>query len=110
MNETLIFPARGARPLWDLLVVGSREVGDGLRRVSLVGDDLEGFVFRPGQLLTLSLPGGRAFERRRFVIVGSDREELRLEVEVPRGDAPAERGAVRAQIGDPIRAEAPVRD
>lgn len=107
MNETLTF--RTTRPIWDLVVVGSRELCEDTRRVSLIGDDLEGFDFRPGQELVLRLPiGAERPERRRYTIAGFDPAELRLDLDVPvHGDPLAARWATAARVGDPIRAERP---
>jgi len=109
MNETLAFPTRAMRSVWDLVVVGSRELTREVRRVSLIGEDLEGLDLRPGQQLVLTLPSsGSDPERRRYTIVGFDPDELRLDVDVPiRGDAPAARWLKSATIGDPVTAEPP---
>ena len=106
MNQTLTFPRRDARARWDLMVVGSCDLGEGLRRVSLIGDDdLEGHIFRPGQVLELSLPGGGP-PRRQYVIAAFDRQELRLDLDVPvNNDAAAACWLQHARIGDPIVAE-----
>jgi NAD(P)H-flavin reductase len=107
MNEMLTFPRRDARARWDLMVVGSRDLGEGLRRVSLIGgDELEGVAFYPGQVLVLSLPGKR--DNRRYAIADFDQVELRLDLDVPIASDPAAACWLQtAQIGDPVRAERP---
>ena len=52
MNQALPLPARPARQAWPLVVVGSREVTPAMRRVSLIGDTLASFDYRPGQDLS----------------------------------------------------------
>jgi NADPH-dependent ferric siderophore reductase len=105
MNETLAFPAGARRRVWPLMVVGSREIAPQLRQVSLIGEDLDGFAFRPGQALVLTLPGDGE-SRRRYTIAAFDPDELRLDVEVPvAGDALAAQWTATVCIGDPILAE-----
>ena len=109
MTQLFTFPAQPARAAWPLVVVGSREITPRLRRVSLIGECLEGFVHRPGQSLVLSLPQpGGALARRHYTIRDFDREELRLDIDlVAHGQTPGVRWAQSARIGDPILAEGP---
>jgi NADPH-dependent ferric siderophore reductase len=89
-----------------LVVVGTRPLTPALRRGSLISDELEGFVFRPGQDVVLKLPGREG--QRRCPIAGFDPEELRLDVDLTvAGDPMAAGWAASACIGDQIVAEGP---
>ena len=94
---------------WPLTVVGARDITPRMRRVSLVGETMEQFDYRPGQDLVLNLPddhGGQA--RRHYTIRRFDPAETRLEIDfVLHGASPATRWARRAAIGDQIVAEGP---
>ena len=109
MTKVFGFPSRPNRPVWPLIVVGSRELTARMRRVSLIGESLAGFEYRPGQDLILGLPaleGGVA--KRHYTIRGFDSGELRLDIDVViHGDAPGARWARSARIGDPALAEGP---
>ncbi|HTX49489.1 MAG TPA: siderophore-interacting protein [Caulobacteraceae bacterium] len=108
MNQAFPLPVRLARQAWPLVVVGSRELTPAMRRVSLVGETLAGFDYRPGQDLVLSLPSLAGVARRHYTIRGFDREELRLDVDVlVHGAGPGSRWAETAKIGDPVLAEGP---
>ena len=109
MHETIAFPARAARPVWPLVVVAARDVTPRMRRVSLVGEALERFSWRPGQDLVFSLPqSGGGVARRHYTIRAFDPHELRLEVDVVlHGASPGARWAASAKIGDPVTAEGP---
>ena len=115
MTQVFTFPAHPHRAAWPLVVVASRQLTPRTRRVSLIGESLEGFAHRPGQSLVLGLPqpcGGVA--RRSYAIRHFDREELRIDLDVvthgasPTGGAsPGVRWAQSARIGDPVLAEGP---
>lgn len=109
MSQAFTFPIHPHRAAWPLVVVGAREITPRMRRVSLIGDSLEGFAYRPGQSLVLGLPqpcGGVA--RRCYAIRNFDREELRLDIDVAtHGASPSVRWAQSARIGDPVLAEGP---
>jgi NADPH-dependent ferric siderophore reductase len=111
MNQ--IEPAAAFRrpPLtrWPLTVVGARDITPRMRRVSLVGDTLDAFEYRPGQDLALNLPDGAGGQvRRHYTIRRFDPAETRLDIDfVLHGASPATRWARRAAIGDHIVAEGP---
>jgi NADPH-dependent ferric siderophore reductase len=111
MNQ--IEPAAAFRrpPLtrWPLTVVGAQDITPRMRRVSLVGDALEAFEYRPGQDLALNLPDGAGGQvRRHYTIRRFDPAETRLDIDfVLHGRAPAANWARRAAIGDQIVAEGP---
>lgn len=108
MNQTFPVPVRVGRPAWPLVVVGAREVTPAMRRVSLIGETLAGFDYRPGQDLVLSLPAPGGPARRHYTIRGFDRAELRLDIDVlVHGAGPGSRWAETAKIGDPVLAEGP---
>jgi NADPH-dependent ferric siderophore reductase len=105
MNQMVTISAQLASPVWSLLVVASGETAAQVRRVSLVGDDLEGFVHDPGQHVVLSLPTEKGALCRACPITGFDAEELRLDVCLPVAeDIPAARWADAARIGDAVTA------
>ena len=104
MNQLIRFPLRAERAAWPLVLVASEETSPRRRRVSLIGECLAGYVYRPGQDLMVSLPGGA---RRRYAICGYDATELRLDIEVPADGASG--WAETAEIGDPVVAEGPRR-
>lgn len=109
MTQVFTFPAHPSRSAWPLVVVASRQITPRMRRVSLIGEALEGFAHRPGQSLVLGLPqpcGGLA--RRHYAIRRFDRDELRLDIDlVTHGVSPGVRWAQQAHIGDPVLAEGP---
>jgi NADPH-dependent ferric siderophore reductase len=111
MNEINRPAAFQRRPLsrWPLTVVGAVNITPRMRRVSLVGEELEGFDYRPGQDLLLNLPddnGGVA--RRHYTIRRFDALEGRLEIDFAlHGAWPATNWARRAALGDTITAEGP---
>jgi NADPH-dependent ferric siderophore reductase len=106
------FPAsllgRPQRPTWRLTVVGARDVTPRMREVSLIGDDLGAFSYRPGQDLVLGLPAGEGVARRHYTIRRFDRQEQRLDIQfVLHGSSPAVRWATSARLGETILAEGP---
>src|SRR5580692_866611 len=111
MNQ--IEPAAAFRraPLtrWPLTVVGAQDITPRMRRVSLVGERLEAFEYRPGQDLVLNLPDGTGGQaRRHYTIRRFDAAETRLEIDfVLHGRSPATNWARRAAIGDEITADGP---
>src|ERR1700761_9472544 len=75
MNE-INRPAAFRRPplaRWPLTVVAAADVSPRMRRVSLVGEGMESFEFRPGQDLVLNLPGNDGVARRHYTIRRFDR-------------------------------------
>jgi NADPH-dependent ferric siderophore reductase len=117
MNE-INRPAAFRRPplaRWPLTVVGAVDITPRMRRVILVGESLDGFDYRPGQDLVLSLPdenGGPenngGVVRRHYTIRRFDAPELRLDIDfVLHGRSPATDWARRAALGDIITAEGP---
>ena len=111
MNE-INRPAAFRRPppaRWPLTVVGAVDVTPRMRRVSLVGETLAGFDYRPGQDLVLSLPDDSgAPVSRHYTIRRFDTQELRLDIDfVLHGRSPATDWARRAALGDTITAEGP---
>jgi NADPH-dependent ferric siderophore reductase len=108
MNLATPFRARPGRQAWPLVVVGSREVTPAMRRVSLIGDTLASFDYRPGQDLVLTLPAPDGAARRHYTIRGFDADELRLDIDVVvHGAGPGSRWADTARVGDPVLAEGP---
>ena len=108
MNNQIPFPARAHRPTWNLTVVGARDVTPAMREVSLIGEDLASFAYRPGQDMVLSLPTETGVARRHYTIRRFDRTELRLDIQfVLHGDAPGARWARMARHGDRLIAEGP---
>jgi NADPH-dependent ferric siderophore reductase len=111
MNE-INRPAAFRRPplaRWPLTVVGAVDITPRMRRVSLVGESLAGFDYRPGQDLVLSLPDVSGnLARRHYTIRRFDTEELRLDIDfVLHGRSRATDWARRAALGDVITAEGP---
>src|SRR5579864_4810080 len=109
MQQTLPFRPRRERPVWPLVVVGAEDVTPRMRRVSLVGESLEAFAWRPGQDMVFSLPQpGGGLARRHYTIRAFDPAECRLDVDVVlHGASPGATWAARARIGDPLLAEGP---
>ncbi len=96
-------------PRWPLTVVAAFDVTPRMRRVSLVGETMDGFQSRPGQDLVLNLPdahGGAA--RRHYTIRRFDPLEGRIDIDfVLHGASPATDWARRAKLGDEIVADGP---
>jgi NADPH-dependent ferric siderophore reductase len=94
---------------WPLTVVAAHDITPRMRRVSLIGETLEGFEHRPGQDLVLNLPDGAAGQaRRHYTIRRFDAAETRLDIDfVLHGASPATHWARRAAIGDQLVAEGP---
>jgi NADPH-dependent ferric siderophore reductase len=89
-------------------VVGARDVTPRMREVSLIGDDLAAFAYRPGQDLVLNLPSEAGVARRHYTVRRFDAAELRVDIQfVLHGDAPAARWARQARLGDELTAEGP---
>jgi NADPH-dependent ferric siderophore reductase len=109
MQQTFSSRLRPARPAWPLVVVGAMDLSPRMRRVSLVGESLEGFAWRPGQDMVLSLPQpGGGVARRHYTIRAFDAAECRLDVDVVlHGASPGASWAATARIGDPVLAEGP---
>jgi NADPH-dependent ferric siderophore reductase len=106
MTQMLIPAPRAAPTAWSLLLVANREIAGDARRISLVGDDLEGFVQQSGQgaRLTLQTPTGVLI--RDYPIHGFDADELRLDLTARMAeDAAMARWARSAGIGDTVIAE-----
>jgi NADPH-dependent ferric siderophore reductase len=109
MNE-INRPAAFRQPLsrWPLTVVGAVDITPRLRRISLIGETLAGFDYRPGQDLVLSLPAVGGIARRHYTIRRFDTQELRLDIDfVLHGRSPATDWARRVALGDTITAEGP---
>ncbi len=108
MPREIPFAARPPRPTWRLTVVGARDVTPRMREVSLIGDDLAAFAYRPGQDLVLGLPTETGTARRHYTVRRFDPTELRLDIQfVMHGDAPAARWARQTRLGDRLVAEGP---
>jgi NADPH-dependent ferric siderophore reductase len=106
MTLMLISTPRAAPTALSLLLVANRQVAGDVRRISLVGDDLEGFVRRAGQRVALTLQAPNGALRRDYLIQDFDPEELRLDLAAGGADDPAMAGWARsAGIGDPVIAE-----
>ena len=109
MSEQTAFPARPPRQSWTFSVAAARDVSPRLREVSLVGDNLAAFSYRPGQDVVLNIPvdADRA-ARRHYTIRRYDRDAQRLDIQfVLHGVSPATQWARDARAGDPILAEGP---
>ena len=104
-------PSRGGRPekaTWPLTVVATHDVTPRMRRVSLVGEDMSAFAYRPGQDLVLALPQPGEAARRHYTIRAFDPVEQRLEIDVVmHGDNPGPAWARNARIGDTLEAVGP---
>lgn len=96
-------------PRWPLTVVSAFDVTPQMRRVSLVGETLDRFQFRPGQDLVLTLPDAHgAIARRHYTIRRFDAPEGRLDIDfVLHGRSPATDWARRVSLGDEVTAEGP---
>jgi hypothetical protein len=106
MTHMPIPAPRAAPGAWSLLLVAARVTGGDERRISLVGDDLEGFVRQDGQRarLTLQTPSGILI--RDYPIDGFDADELRLDLAARVAEDPAMACWARwAEIGDTVIAE-----
>ncbi|HWA62696.1 MAG TPA: siderophore-interacting protein [Caulobacteraceae bacterium] len=112
MTDLALQPApfrRPAPPTWRLVVVDAFDVTPRMRRVRLVGDDMDAFAWRPGQDLKLLIPqSGAEPARRHYTIRGWDAAEQRLEIDVVlHGDGPGARWGRTARLGDEIEAQGP---
>ena len=106
MTQMLIPAPRAAPGAWSLLLVAAREIAGDERRISLVGDDLEGFVHQSGQRARLTLQTPTAVLTRDYPIRGFDTDELRLDLAACEADDPAIACWARsARIGDTVIAE-----
>jgi NADPH-dependent ferric siderophore reductase len=106
MTQMLIAAPRVAPGAWSLLLVANREIAGQTRRISLVGDDLDGFVHQSGQRARLILQTPTGVVGRDFPIRGFDADELRLDLDVCVADDPAMACWARsAGIGDAVIAE-----
>ena len=107
MQHASAFPLR-TRPVWPLTVVGAAGLTPRTRRVSLIGEGLETFSYRPGQDLVLGLPTPGGLARRHYTIRRLDRQELRLDIDfVMHGASPATQWAESVKVGDAVLAEGP---
>lgn len=105
--QQAVFPLR-TRPVWPLTIVGAETITPRTRRVSLIGEGLEAFTYRPGQDLVLSLPTAGGVARRHYTIRQLDRAEARLDIDfVMHGASPATRWAESVKVGDAVLAEGP---
>ena len=108
MPREMPFGVRPPRPSWRLTVVGARNVTPRMREISLIGEDLRAFSYRPGQDLVLNLPTEAGIARRHYTVRRFDPAELRLDIQfVLHGGAPAARWAREARHGDGLIAEGP---
>ncbi len=106
MTQMLIPAPRAAPAAWSLLLVANRQIAGDVRRISLVGEDLEGFVRQGGQRVSLVLQAPAGVLRRNYLVQGFDAEELRLDLAAGGADDPAMACWARsAGIGDPVIAE-----
>ncbi|MEJ0066309.1 MAG: siderophore-interacting protein [Caulobacteraceae bacterium] len=110
MNE-INRPAAFLRPpmtRWPLTVVAAADITPRMRRVGFVGETLDGFGYKPGQDLVLTLPSDGGPVRRHYTIRRFDRAETRLDIDfVLHGRSPATTWARNAAIGDEIVADGP---
>ena len=106
MTQMLIPAPRAAPDVWSLLLVANREIARDERRISLVGDELEGFVHEGGQRARLTLQTPTGILTRDFPVHGFDAVELRLDLAARVVDDPAMACWARsARIGDTVFAE-----
>jgi NADPH-dependent ferric siderophore reductase len=97
------FP-RSSRMVWPLTVVDAFYVTPRKRRVRLVSE-LDGFSYRPGQSLLLTLPHAEG-ALRHFSVRDFDPVEERLDIDfVLRGESPATDWVRQAKLGDSLVAE-----
>jgi NADPH-dependent ferric siderophore reductase len=106
---SIVRQLRPERPIWSLTAVAVRDLTPRMRRVSLIGDDLAGFAYRPGQDMSFSIPDGQGgAARRHYTIRGFDRDELRLDIDVVlHGEGPGALWARSVQLGDQVTAQGP---
>jgi len=103
------FPARPPRQAWTFSLRSGRDLNPRMREVSLIGENLAGFTYRPGQDVVLNIPldADRA-ARRHYTIRRFDPVEQRLDIQfVLHGASPATQWAKDARPGDVILAEGP---
>jgi NADPH-dependent ferric siderophore reductase len=106
MTQMLIPAPQAAPNAWSLLLVATRAIIGDARRISLVGDDLEGFIPANGQRARLILRTHNGVLTRDYPIHGFDADELRLDLTASVADDPAMTQWMQtAEIGDPVIAE-----
>ena len=99
---------RPPMPAWPLTVIGAANITPRMRRVRFVGEVPQGFAWRPGQDVVLSLPTPDGEARRHYTIRSFDPVEQIFEIDfVLHGDSPATRWARGAEMGDIIQAQGP---
>jgi NADPH-dependent ferric siderophore reductase len=100
---------RPSLPTLALTVATTGPVTPRMHRVSLVGDDLQAMMWRPGQDLVLAIPQGNdEVARRHYTIRGFDEIEQRIDIDfVLHGDSPAVRWATSVRTGEAITAHGP---
>ncbi len=99
---------RQPMPAWPLTVIGAANVTPRMRRVRFVGEVPQGFAWRPGQDLVLTLPTPDGEARRHYTIRAYDPVEQIFEIDIVlHGDSPATRWARGAVMGDVIQAQGP---
>jgi NADPH-dependent ferric siderophore reductase len=96
------------RPL-SLEVVRVTDFAPHIRGFQVASPDLLGFVYAPGQDLTIDFPDGPLTTRRRYTVRRADPEvgTVDLEVEIHESDGPAIRWAMAAEVGDRLDAVGP---
>ncbi|HVN00693.1 MAG TPA: siderophore-interacting protein [Caulobacteraceae bacterium] len=111
MSDTasIVRQLRPERPTWTLTAVAVRDVTPRMRRVSLIGDELARFSYRPGQDMSFSVPDGYGgLARRHYTIRRFDRQELRLDIDIVlHGEGPGARWARQVRLGDVVAAQGP---
>ncbi|HEX7759819.1 MAG TPA: siderophore-interacting protein [Caulobacteraceae bacterium] len=103
---------RPPMPVWPLTVVDALDVTPRMRRVRFVGENLDAFVWRPGQDLVLTIPTPRGEARRHYTVRAFDRREQLIDIDFALhgaqiGDSPATRWARAAKLGDTLTAQGP---
>lgn len=94
---------------WTFRVVDSFDAPPNMRRVVLTADDIDEFVYKPGQAIVLMVPLSEGETGRRdYTIRSMDRSAKTISVDfLLHGDTPAPIWALRAKTGDLIEAKGP---
>jgi NADPH-dependent ferric siderophore reductase len=102
-------PELPAASTYLLVVAGVADVGPRMRRVTLAGEALAGFIALPGQDVVLHLTGdGGGGISRRYTIRHLDNAAGRVDLDVVmHGPGPGARWAAAAQVGDVVEVFGP---
>lgn len=113
MNEQTRVAAVGqGRPnlrLWSLRVVGSLDAEPNMRRVVFTADDINEFLYKPGQAIVFAMPlEDGSTGRRHYTIRSADKAAGTISADFfKHGASPSVNWALAAKAGDTIEARGP---